>query len=221
MSKKILLIVLSLLLFVGCATYIPSGYVKISNNPNEKIYKKYDEFNGLTWYQHEEFFNINSNIQIYVGEPNDNSLTNTKLNDSRKTLEKFLIDSTLNDSQKKLISNILDIPKPTNNKYLRCVFIYRGSSWIFFDKVVILNQDGEKMEWTMKSYDKKTNVNSGIVREEYDVLLTYSDAKKLYDFVSSSGTVKLRYSGKYYEDYVLSTNQKAAIIKLINIVYNF
>jgi len=204
-----------LLLIVGCTT-IPSGYVKISNDPNEKIYKKYDEFKGLTWYKHEEFFKPNNNIVIYVGERNENKLT-----DARNKLEKMLIDSTIDDSQKNLISNILDIPVPTDNQYLRCVFIYRGSSWIFFDKIIILNQDGNKMEWRMKSYDKKSNVSSGIVSEEYDVLLTEDEAKKLYDFVSSSGTVKMRFSGKYYEDHVLSSNQRVAIIKLINIVYDF
>jgi len=212
-------LILLLLLIVGCTT-VPSGYVKISNDPNEKIYKKYDEFNQVTYYQHYALFNAisNSSINVYIVERNSNSQA---IEDSRAKLEKILLDTTIDDSQKSLISNILDLPIPTNNQYLRCEFIYEAGSWIFFDKVVILNQDGEKMEWTMKSYDKDTYVNSGIVREEYDVMLTDIDAKKLYDFVSSSGTVKMRFSGKYYEDHVFSTKQRAAIMKLINIVYDF
>ena len=182
--RKTLLIVLPLLLIVGCTT-IPSGYVKISNDPNEKIYKKYDEFNQVTYYQHYALFNANSksSINIYIVERNSNAKA---VEDSRAKLEKMLLDTTIDDSQKNLISNVLDIPVPTNNQYLRCKFVYEAGSWIFFDKVIILNQDDEKMEWIMKSYDKDTYVNSGIVREVYDVLLTDIDVKKLFDFVAYS-----------------------------------
>ena len=186
------ILIIFILYYFGC-NVAPTGYVKISSRSEEKIYKKYDEFKNITWYQHSSLFShynsligLKSPINVYYGIQNKG-------------------DSV--------------------EKTLRCKFVYVGSSWIFFDTVTIINSNGGKKLWTLKTYDKITNVNTTEllteVYESCDIFLAESDAQELYNIVSKSGKVKLRLSGKYYEDNEISEEQKTAIKSMIKQVYNF
>ena len=208
-------LLIGMLVFVGCT--IPSGYTKLESNP--KFYKKYDEFKGITWYQHGYFFTISANatkpFQMYVGESK-----NDALNVARKNLEESLKNIT-DQAQREEIEKILQ-KSPSGGKYLRLNLVYSASDWIFFDNATLINQSGEKMVWSMKSYEKSKDVLSGgTVYESYDVLIGESDAKRLYDLLSVTGVAKLRLTGKYYKDYVIGTEYKTVLKNVIKFAYDF
>jgi hypothetical protein len=62
------IIILTTLLFVSCAS-IPSGYMPVSQNENETIYQRYDEFQQVSFIQHRQFFKSNP-IGIYIVKAN-------------------------------------------------------------------------------------------------------------------------------------------------------
>ena len=74
----------------------------------------------------------------------------------------------------------------------------------------------------MKSYEKTTDVyGGGMVYESYDVYLSESRAKKLYDLLSVTGVCKFRLSGKYYKDYVIGAEYKTVLKNIIKFAYDF
>ena len=167
------------------------------------FYKKFDEFKGRSWYRHNFFFSYGEKpFELYVGELSDDYITS-----SRKKVEDHLKDVK---DPKKIEEYQVKLKEATpSGKYLRLQFEYNSSSWIFFDNGTIINQNGDKMEWSMKSYDKKTDVHSGgMVYESYDVKLSESEAKELYDLLTITGVCKFRLSGKYYKDYVIGAEYK-------------
>ena len=203
-----------LLVLTGCLG-VPSGYVKLQSN--QKFYKKHDEFQGISWYHHGYFFQnilIPKPFQLYVAESEG-------LSDSRKKAEDLYAKVTDEETKEKLKKNVLDkITK--EGKTLKLELEYKGSSWIFFSNGTIINSNGGKMEWNMKSYDKKTDVLSGgNVIETYTVSLSEDKSKELFQLLSKPGEVKLRLSGKYYQDYPIDFTYKNALLDVIKFIYNF
>lgn len=90
--------------------------------------------------------------------------------------------------------------------YPRIVFKYFGSDWIFFETATLINSKGTRVIFSFKSYDKTTDVlPGGSVRECIDEILPDSQARKILNLINSNeGEIKLRLTGKYYKDYILS-----------------
>lgn len=92
----------------------------------------------------------------------------------------------------------LYVIKKNKRKYLRIVFTYTGNDWIFFERM-ILSGDNQKIEYSIDSFDKFTNVNSSAsVIEEADLEIEDAKLKVLKNIFSKSFTLRL--SGKYYTD---------------------
>ncbi|WCL50805.1 hypothetical protein [Leptospira sp. GIMC2001] len=92
----------------------------------------------------------------------------------------------------------LYIIKMGKKKYLRIVFSYTGNDWIFFERM-ILSGVNEKIEYSIDSFDKFTNVNSNAsVIEKADLKIEDAKLKVLKNIFSNSFTLRL--SGKYYTD---------------------
>ena len=104
-----------------------------------------------------------------------------------------------------------------DSKYMRLIFRYKGSDWIFFDNTTVINSEGDKMSFSFETYDKTTDVGyGGYVTESIDLSLSRSRAIELLDLVTTNGEVKVRMSGEYYRDYIISKNQVEAIRQMIN-----
>ena len=102
------------------------------------------------------------------------------------------------------------------NTYLRLLFKYYGSTWIFFTTSIIINDEGDKLTWSFKSYDKKTEVVSTSVQESIDVSLSEPNIAKLLDLLKGEN-VRLRlYGEQYYKEYSLNKDYTNALIEIIN-----
>jgi len=109
--------------------------------------------------------------------------------------------------------------KEPEKKYLRIIFRYRGSEWIFFEKAYLVNSEGDRLIFSFKQYNKTTEVISGVeVREEIDKVLPVNKAKELLSLIGNNkGEIKLRLSGrKYYKEYILTEKQINGLIEIIS-----
>lgn len=101
--------------------------------------------------------------------------------------------------------------------YVRLVFNYSGSDWIFFEKAIILNKNDETINFTFNSWDKETDVISAKkVVENADLVITREEAAKLKK-VLEGGFVRLRLQGKGYKTYLLKTK---GLVKLLDYYLN-
>ena len=111
------------------------------------------------------------------------------------------------------------IGKNEETKWLRIRFRYRGSDWIFFDKITIINSEGATISWNINTFDKNTDVlSNGSVYESIDLQLSDSKKEELYSLLQGDG-VKIRLSGKYYSDYNIKTDYASALLEVLN-TYN-
>ena len=176
--KHILFILIIVILLYGCASILtPKGYSPISNQKDESLYIKYDEFKDVSFIRHKYFFRIRADQPIEIYE--------------------------------------------VKNSNLRIVFKYSGSDWIFFEKAILINSSGNKIEFNFKTYDKITDVRSGgTVHESIDLYLSDSEAQELLSILSVPGNKKVRLSGKYYKDYILYNNKLIALKEIIEHYFN-
>jgi len=101
------------------------------------------------------------------------------------------------------------------DSWLRCIFHYSGSSWIFFDKAILIDSNGNKLSWNIENYDKDTEVLSGgSVKERYDFMISDNEAWGIYNLLSKEN-VRIRLTGKKNKDYTLSDSRKKALIELL------
>jgi len=109
------------------------------------------------------------------------------------------------------------IAKTQSAKLLRAVFSYDGSDWIFFENAIIINNSGERLARTFKSYDKNTDVGSGgHVYESIDIVLTDAEVSQLMKLLEA-GNVKIRLSGKYYKEYSLNEDYINALMEILRL----
>jgi hypothetical protein len=97
----------------------------------------------------------------------------------------------------------------------RIKFRYRSTDWIFYDEVMLINEKGERMNWKMKRSDKTTNVGGGVVYEYYDTFLSPAQLSQLEALLRNGLEIKYRFSGEYYEDFVMPPEVKMGIIRTI------
>jgi len=121
----------------------------------------------------------------------------------------------------------LYIVKGENSKALRILFSYFGSDWIFFENAILLNEEGRRVSYIFKSYDKTTEVISGNVFERMDYLLAtvMTLNEKTYDLnlenvqqlqeLLEGKNIRIRLTGKYYKDYTLNYIQAKAFVDTI------
>ncbi|PJZ43787.1 hypothetical protein [Leptospira brenneri] len=85
------------------------------------------------------------------------------------------------------------------NKWLRIVFTYTGTDWIFFEKMFLSGKE-ERIEFSIENYDKFTNVASDAsITEKADILIDKSEIKTLKNLFAKPFTLRLR--GKYQRDF--------------------
>lgn len=169
-------VLLLVVVCVGCVS-IPKNYKKVSEKSD--IYVRYDEFEGVSFYQHKIAFQ--------------------SLVDMSKPVELYIV--------KRQIA-----------KGMRIRFQYYGGSWIFFEQATILNNNGRRIEFTFRSYDKETTVISGgLVSEIIDLPFSEEDIKIMENMlISAEPKIKVRLSGKFYKDYELDKDTVMALKDILS-----
>ncbi len=183
-----------------------------------------------------EDFNLEDGIFINIDEYKTYSkkkyltdnLENTKKNelyfsDKQKT-KKGIIEEYDEFKKVTFIKNLeidnkipLDmyIGKDEENKWLRIRFRYKGSDWIFFDTITIINSNGSSISWKINSWDKNEEIlDYGNVYESIDISLSDSKKEELKSLLKGN-QIKIRLSGKKYNDYNIDDEYALALLEII------
>ncbi len=110
------------------------------------------------------------------------------------------------------------ISKGAKDKILFLDIRYEGYDWIFWNTAIIISGQ-DRITITVNRYGSiNTSVCcGGIVFEECNNIIGDQYAQKLKQMALSGNEVKLRLSGKYYKDYVLSQENLSAIVQIIDL----
>lgn len=102
--------------------------------------------------------------------------------------------------------------------FVKCQYI--GRNWIFFDKVLFLNDKGEKFElkFSRKDLDRKV-ASGGIVYETGTRDLSYSEIQNLKSFLTNALKIDVRFIGDYQYDSVFKERKIKAGLELIDFFY--
>ena len=99
-------------------------------------------------------------------------------------------------------------------KWLRLVFHYTGSDWIFFDRLTIM-VDGEKYYKVFDYYDVVREVGGGKVWERADISADGTDIELLKKIADSNETI-IRFQGdNHYYDLTVKGSDKTAIKEVL------
>lgn len=101
---------------------------------------------------------------------------------------------------------------------LRIKFVYRSDNWIFFDSIIIMNENGVKIRWDgLKSWDKTTDVvTGGGVYESIDLILS-TERINLIESVLMGSEITCRFSGKYIYDVILDNSIRLGALQTISL----
>ena len=95
---------------------------------------------------------------------------------------------------------------------LRLVTYYRGSGWLFMDKVIVLIND-EKIEFNL--IDPKRDIGSPYVNESADNLVDENILKFMRAAADPNSDVEIRLQGEKYTDFKLSKMTKEKFSKIL------
>lgn len=105
----------------------------------------------------------------------------------------------------------LSIKKGVLNMRLKAY--YKGTSWVFFDNVIILS-GGKRYNFSFPNTSR--DVGSGSVYEEGDIWVSPEILNELRE-ISQNNEVEIRYNGKYNYDKVLSKKEVIALREVIEL----
>lgn len=108
-------------------------------------------------------------------------------------------------------SPYLSIKKGVLNMRLKAHYI--GTSWVFFDNVIILS-GGKRYNFSFPNTSR--DVGSGSVYEEGDIWVSPEMLNELRE-ISQNNEVEIRYSGKYNYDKALSKQEVIALREVIEL----
>ena len=93
----------------------------------------------------------------------------------------------------------LYIVQTKKDKTLRVEFRYGGSSWMFFKQAILLSPNEKRMVFDWSRSHKTNETYSGGISEKADFSLNKQQIKELKEILTSN-TIKLRLTGKFYDD---------------------
>lgn len=111
----------------------------------------------------------------------------------------------------------LMVGKSKGEYFLSFYCKYKGNGWIFFEDVILMNSKSDKISFHFKDSDLSRDVrNSGYVSEVGDIILLRSDIDKLKQFIKDEELIKVRFSGKKYNDTKLNKEAIKSIKEIIS-----
>ncbi len=106
--------------------------------------------------------------------------------------------------------------KDGENYNLKMKLEYRGSSWIFFNRATLLNQDGQTVVYDINPGEVSRNIlRSGMLVETADFRLLSTHAEELLSLVGSE-TLRLQLRGESASEYNLTMQDSQGIKDVVN-----
>lgn len=104
------------------------------------------------------------------------------------------------------LMTIYAIRSEDGKKYARITFNYIGSSWIFFNRVIIVDAQGNNLNLNIDESKKKNDIMSGMVSESIDMPIDFENIKIIEKIFSINKNISIRLSGKYSQEYDVMNN---------------
>lgn len=108
------------------------------------------------------------------------------------------------------------IPENMDKVITRIVYSYRGSDWIFFDRIQILADDVKVFDKKFSQEDISRRVDDGKVIESVDFIVD-DDIVKSYDKIAGAVSSVIRFSGKKEKDVVVTSAEKMNFAKMVEV----
>ena len=117
-----------------------------------------------------------------------------------KVYERCMVSITHNRKQKRLNLN----------------FHYRGDDWLFYDRIVVMNDKKDRMIWAVHNLDQNVDIlKRGVTLEEIDLHLTDEQALRLERLLKNGRVVKFRLMGQEDAVFTISDEDRQANLDVI------
>ena len=117
-----------------------------------------------------------------------------------KIYERCMVSITHNRKQKRLNLN----------------FHYRGDDWLFYDRIVVMNDKKDRMIWAVHNLDQNVDIlKQGVTLEEIDLPLTDEQALRLERLLKNGQVVKFRLMGQEDAVFTISDEDRQANLDVI------
>ena len=117
-----------------------------------------------------------------------------------KVYERFMVTITHTRKQKKLSLN----------------FRYRGEDWIFYDRIVVMNDKKDRMIWAVHNLDQNVDIlKRGVTMEEIDLPLKYEQVVRLERLLKNGQEVKFWLRGQEDVIFTISDSDRLANLDVI------
>tara|TARA_Y100000996_G_scaffold114106_1_gene84640 strand:- start:969 stop:1532 length:564 start_codon:yes stop_codon:yes gene_type:complete len=115
--------------------------------------------------------------------------------------ERFMIIVIQNKSQKKI----------------KLKFRYIGDDWIFFDRIIIMNDKKDRMIWSVHNLDQNIDIiNKKNNLEEVDFTIRHEQVMRLEKLLKNADKVKFWLMGKEDAIFSISDQDRLANLEVIN-----
>lgn len=112
------------------------------------------------------------------------------------------------------------VAKTENYKSIRVKYYYSGSDWIFFDRAILVNDEGKRFVQTINTYKKTTKVlYDGHVLEYIDIALSNNAIDNLKEVLSGTN-VRIKFYGEYSKEYDFNKTYVNALREMLDIYEN-
>ncbi len=142
-------------------------------------------------------------IPLYKVYDQDNRISHVfhKYKFYSQVYERFMIFVTQNKNQKKV-----------NLK-----FRYLGDDWIFFDRIIVMNDKKDRMIWSVHNLDQNIDIiNKKNTLEEIDFTISHEQVMRLEELLKNGDKVKFWLMGKEDAIFSISDQDRLANLDLIN-----
>jgi len=117
-----------------------------------------------------------------------------------KVYERFMVTITHTRKQKRLSLN----------------FRYRGDDWIFYDRIVVMNDKKDRMIWAVHNLDQKVDIlKRGITMEGIDLPLNDEQVLRLERLLKNGNEVKFWLRGQEDAIFTVSNADRLANLDVI------
>ena len=101
-------------------------------------------------------------------------------------------------------------------KKLSLNFRYRGDDWIFYDRIVVMNDKKDRMIWAVHNLDQNVDIlKRGVTMEEIDLPLKYEQVVRLERLLKNGQEVKFWLRGQEDVIFTISDADRLANLDVI------
>ena len=111
---------------------------------------------------------------------------------------------------------MVTITHTRKQKKLSLNFRYRGDDWIFYDRIVVMNDKKDRMIWAVHNLDQNVDIlKRGVTMEEIDLPLKYEQVVRLERLLKNGQEVKFWLRGQEDVIFTISDADRLANLDVI------